>query len=405
MRKLFHWYKNSYAGLPTSVWLMATIQLVAATGTMVLSFLSIYLSQRLNVSTSETGLVVSSYGIGMLIGTWAGGYLTDRIGAFRVQQVSLLGSAVLLISLSFVHSLTQMCVGSFFWGICAASLMPANSAAMAFLCPEKVRTKGFVLNRLVNNLGATIGPVIGGVLAKFDYQYLFWIDGALCGIAGITLLWYFPKSQPSSIEPKSPVTRATTFWWNDKVFSVILISTLMVGFMVAQIFSTFGLYLKEACHLTELEIGFLFALNTIVIVAFQMPLTQFLERFHLAIVSALGGILVGIGFGLVPFGFGMTFLAFTVLVWTLGEMLVWPSLTTMISLRAPKDAQGRFQGMYGLSISIGMIIGPSLGSHLYAKYGGMTLWLVVGSMGIIAFASLFYLNSIWDGKRSCQNFE
>ena len=80
--------------------------------------------------------------------------------------------------------------------------------------------------------------------------------------------------------------------------------------------------------------GPLFAVNTVLIVLFQMVLTHGVERFPRGRVAAVGAAFLGLGFGLMPFGRGWLYGAMTVAVWTIGEMLFIPTATTLISLRA-----------------------------------------------------------------------
>jgi MFS family permease len=79
----------------------------------------------------------------------------------------------------------------------------------------------------------------------------------------------------------------------------------------------------------------------------------------------------------------------TVAVWTIGEMLFIPTLTTIVSLRATDENQGRYQSLLSLAFGLGFIIGPALGTRVYERFGGTALWL--GTAGLAAVVAPLFL--------------
>jgi MFS family permease len=153
--------------------------------------------------------------------------------------------------------------------------------------------------------------------------------------------------------------------------------------------------------LPEGLIGPLFAVNTVMIVLFQMVLTHGVERFRRGRVAAAGAVFLGLGFGLMPFGRGWIYGAMTVAVWTIGEMLFIPTATTIVSLRATEESQGRYQSLLSLAFGFGFIIGPSLGTRVYESYGGTAVWL--GTAGLAAVVAPLFL--VGEGPRNRRRAE
>ena len=137
-------------------------------------------------------------------------------------------------------------------------------------------------------------------------------------------------------------------------------------------------------------IGLAVAVNSGLIVLAQMVLTHGAERFRRGRVAAVGTILLGLGFGLLPLGRGFLYAAMTIVIWTFGEMLVLPTLTTMISLRAPEGGQGKYQGLFSLAFSVGNVLGPAVGMAAYDRLGAPVLWFGVAGLAA-AVASGFWL--------------
>jgi predicted MFS family arabinose efflux permease len=184
-------YRQAYRGLPRRAWILFAVNLVNSSGAMVIFFLSLYLTRDLGLSPARAGQALSLYGLGSLAGAFLGGWLADRIGSIKVQKASLTVCGVLLIVLGQVRSIWGILPLLFSLALFAGMLYPANATSMSHICPPELRVKGFALNRLANNMGATIGPAVGGVLALRSYRLLFWADGLTSLVAAgvFALLW------------------------------------------------------------------------------------------------------------------------------------------------------------------------------------------------------------------------
>lgn len=100
MRRLLFSYMNTFADLSKEVWWLAFITLINRAGTMVVPFLSLYLTKSLGFTLSDVGWVMSYFGLGSVVGSWLGGKLTDKIGFYKVMILSLGASGVFLSSFS-----------------------------------------------------------------------------------------------------------------------------------------------------------------------------------------------------------------------------------------------------------------------------------------------------------------
>ena len=104
MKSVITLYKNAFGGLSPAAWMLALVILINRSGTMVIPFLSVYLTSSLGFSLVETGWIMSMFGLGAIGGSFLGGWLTDKIGPFKVQLISLLGGGLMFLALSQVTS-------------------------------------------------------------------------------------------------------------------------------------------------------------------------------------------------------------------------------------------------------------------------------------------------------------
>jgi hypothetical protein len=118
------------------------------------------------------------------------------------------------------------------------------------------------------------------------------------------------------------------------------------------------------------------------IVIIEMVLLHALRKKNEMKIIALGACFLGTGFALLPLGRGFLFAAFTVAVWTMGEILTMPLTSTVASHRAGASA-GRYMGLLSLTFSLSMFIAPLAGNWLYGAVGGDALWPIVGGTAIL----------------------
>lgn len=384
LKRIFSLYRSAYSGLPKEAWMLSLVEFINRSGTMVFFFMTLYLTQVFQFTPTQAGQVISAYGIGALLGSYAGGKLTDAIGAYNVQKLSLAITGFTFILLGQLKSYWLITAVMFFMGVCSEALHPANATAMSQVCRPELRTKGFALNRLAINLGVSIGPVVGGYLALIDYKLLFWIDGLTCLLAAGVFMLFFKTARPAhESHADSPVNTPPQAVWRDFYFLKVLAFVFFLGVIFVQLFNTFPLFFRTVYGLKENRIGLLIAVNTVMIVLFEMLLMDALKKWPVGKMIALGALLLGGGFALMPLGSTFLFGCFTVAVWTMGEMLSMPALTTLIANHSDDAVRGKYMGLFSFAFALSMVVGPLLGARIYDSLGPSTLWFGCGAAGII----------------------
>ncbi|NNC71089.1 MAG: MFS transporter, partial [Flavobacteriaceae bacterium] len=177
-------YFNTFKGLSREVWWLSLITLINRAGTMVIPFLSLYLTKDLGLSLSKVGWIMSAFGLGSVLGSWLGGKLTDKIGYYKVMVFSLLSSGLMFIALQYFKSFESFLFGIFLLMLVADMFRPAMFVAMSAYSKPENKTRTVTLIRLAINLGFSAGPAIGGlIITSIGYNGLFWIDGITCFLA------------------------------------------------------------------------------------------------------------------------------------------------------------------------------------------------------------------------------
>lgn len=384
LKKVYYLYKEAYSGLPKEAWLLSVVEFINRSGSMVLFFMTLYMTRNFNFSTTQAGQVISGYGLGALFGSYLGGKLTDVIGAYNVQKVSLILTGAGFILLGQMRSYWLIWGMMFFVGLAGEALHPANSTAISQVCPPGLRTKGFALNRLAANVGVTIGPAVGGYLALVDYRWLFWVDGMTCFLAAAAFMLFFKTARPAQ-EPQDTSAPTPRSVWKDFYFLKVLAFSFFMAIVFVQLFNTFPLFFRSVYGFKENRIGLLITINTIMIALVEMILMDALKGKSLKKIISLGVLFLGTGFALMPLGRGFLYAGFTVVVWTMGEILSMPSLTALIANHSDDAVRGKYMGMLSFAFALAVTVGPSIGAAIYDSLGPNVLWYGCGGMGILLY--------------------
>jgi MFS family permease len=396
--RLLKLYTKSYSGLSKPAWVLAFVVLINRTGTMVLPFLSIYLREARGLTLEEVGIILSLFGAGALVGSFLGGWLTDRIGSFAVQTGSLIGGGICFLFLKEVETFEGLALGFFLTTIVTDSLRPANSTAVAQYAKKENLTRAYSLNRMATNLGFAIGPAIGGFLAAKNYDLLFYVDGISCIMAGLLFALYFlrlPKNKEkkevaideSQVKPLPP--------WKDFSFMIFIFLVAGYGTIFFQLFITLPLYYREVYLLPENQIGWLLALNGLIVFMVEMPLVAKLgNKVSLKRVVGLGVFFAGLGLLVLNVAEGIVILVLSVIFLSISEILAMPFMTSYTVQRADEKSRGRYLGMYSVGYSIAFIAAPAIGTFLIKSSGYTFLWYALSFFSVlVTFGLIKNLNA------------
>ena len=195
MREFIKLYLDAYKGLSTPAWMLALVMLINRSGAMVIPFLGVYMVNHLNFSLEDTGTVLSCFGVGAVAGSFLGGWLTDKVGHFKVQLSSLILTVPMFFVLPELNTVIKLAVGVFVLRLISETFRPANSVSIAYYSKPDNIIRSFSLNRMAMNLGFSIGPALGGFLAAVSYAFLFYGNAVAAFLSAILFFIYFRNSK------------------------------------------------------------------------------------------------------------------------------------------------------------------------------------------------------------------
>jgi predicted MFS family arabinose efflux permease len=433
------------AGLPREVWVLSAAAVVNKAGTMVLPFFVLYLTREADLSAREASVYVLLYGAGSLVASPFAGRFSDRIGPIRIMRASLFLSGAILLAFPFVRGRAAIAVMTFALSVAAESFRPANLAIFGDLVRPELRKAGFALNRLAVNLGMSIGPAIGGFLATFSFRWLFFADGATAIVAGVILAAStFPphrrsdhatpvEEAVSDLAPRRPARSAerrrvpirtvrvprTAEWASedalvtgavneresaahlDRRLLLFLAAFFPVVVVFFQHISSMPLYLVQDLKLSAAAYGLLFTVNTLMIVFLEVPFNLATLHWSHRRTLVFGAALCAIGFGTLAAAWNIWSVVATVVVWTVGEMLLFPGMANYLTAIAPERRRGEYMGLAQMMMGLAFMVGPWGGLQILARFGGRVLWVFMGAAGL---ASAALLSRVVEGRLSPEGY-
>ncbi len=383
-------YRKSFSGLSRDVWMLSLITLINRSGTMVIPFLMIYLTTQLGFTLVQAGLVMSAFGVGSLLGTYAGGWLTDRFGFYPTMFWSLFFNGVMFMFMLWAHSFWEFCIIVFLISLIGDAFRPAIMASLTAYGTHENHTRSLSLIRLAINMGIAIGPAAGGMVAiSLGYDWLFILDGATCIVAAL----FMRRVLQAKEEPEDYATEADEEGasiggsaYKDRLYLVFCIFLFLEMVCFMQLFTTLPVFYKEVYLLNESQIGLLLALNGLLIGVFEMPIIYLLERRYEKLdMIVLGAGLIALSYLLFVWFPGLTgVLIFSMLIITIGEIINFPFSNSFALGRSTRGRRGQFMGLYAMAFSAALILAPLMGTKIAEAYSFEVMWYAVGGLCVIA---------------------
>lgn len=381
--------RKSYSGLSRETWILALVTLVNRSGMMVLPFMTLYLTTDRNFSVSQAGIVAAFFGLGSLIGSLSGGWLSDRFGYFGVQLFSLIMGGISCVCLVWLNSFEAICIGMLVTSTLLDLLRPAMSSAISSFAKPESMTRSFSLIRMAVNLGAGIGPAVAGILVGYSFRLIFIGDGLTSIAAGIVLYFYFHAKIKSTTFTKK-VRSASASPLRSPVFMLYIMLCMFYAIIFFQLFCTLPLFYDQVHHLPKKDTGYLLALNGLIVFIFEMMLVFKLENTVHPKKIIISGVLLG-GLGLVMLNFfsSPVILIVSMIILSFSEIFAMPFMMTVAVSKANETNRGVITGMYSTAWSAAFILAPIIGTGIVTRWGFDELWWTMGAFSLITLTGFW----------------
>jgi MFS transporter, DHA1 family, tetracycline resistance protein len=401
------------------------ILLVNFVGTLgfsiVLPFL-VFVVMKFGGNAIVYGLLAATYPAFQLIGSPILGKWSDIYGRKKILLLSNVGTSIgwLLflfalflpsnsfnIHIAFLESfvvivpLLVLFLGRAIDGITGGNISIAN-AYLADLSSDSTRSKNFGKMAISSNLGFILGPALAGILGGTIYGAILPVLAALILslVTIIVIFFLLRESKPSSeemlvpeqgtirkafsqecrecyseISTKKPKLR-DVFKLKHISFLLVLYFLIFLGFNIY--YAAFPAHAAKDLKWSVTQLGIFYAVLSGIMVFIQGPvLRKALKKFSEEKLVIIGSIILGTNFILFVSN-NVVSVAMAIILFAVGNGLMWPSFMSILSRRAGSKLQGAVQGIAGSFGGLASILGLTLGGFLYNSIGAVTFLISAG---------------------------
>lgn len=377
---------RTVTGLDRDLRTLFVSTLLFRAGTMAFPFLGAYLLAQERYGAREVGLVVGAFGLGALLADVGAGLLLGRLRPVTVMLGGSVGYALVLSAVPLLSGVPALLAATLAWGMAYEIFTPAAYAQVVASSSPEQRKVAFSCNRLAINLGMGVGPAVGGVLFAVAPVSLFYVNAG-CVLASAVVLrsrgtatatataGVGAGDRPAEREPfrlVSPTVRDETRFWT---LFVLALPIHVVYALPPILLST---YVIEGVGLPAYWTSVVFVVNAVAIVLFEVPLNKAMAGVsHLRSLLA-GYVLAAAGFILTGVTSSGPLLALIALLWTAGEMIVFPALLSYVTHLSPPSVTNRNVSLYSAGVNVGFVTAPQIGAVLGGGRAPGTPWLLAG---------------------------
>lgn len=379
---------------PRQFWLLFWGMLInRGSVSMMWPFLTVYLNRELGISLVTVGLLLSVRALFSVISTGFTSTLMDRLGRKWVMIISLYASALVFVGMSFASDLTSWAILLAAHGFVLPIFNNGVNAMVADIVPNEHRAPAYALIRTVANTGIAIGPIIGGTVALISFQAIFIVVAVVYVLLGTLAIIVLNETRPTDIKPKRERFGGYNIILRDRTFLAFCFGYILTLAGTTQMFSLLPVYSSVNFGLVETEYSIFLSVNAVMVVFLQYLVTRITDRYPPRLIIALGGFIYAIGlYSIIP-GSALLHFTLSMIVFTLGELILTPTALKLVADMAPEDMRARYLGVLSLGYPLGSGIGPVIGGWLNDAIAPVAIWYGAGTLalaGAICFVLIAY---------------
>ena len=378
IQRLLHTYPHQF-------WVIFVGLVFSVSGvSMVWPFITIYMREQLQLPLATVTALISLESIMTVLATLVVGPIMDRFGRKRIMVLSLCVNSLSFFLLTQAHSLPQFAALSVLRGLFAPLYRVGANTMVTDLVSEEQRSSAFSLTRTSANIGFAVGPAIGGFIAASSFKTSLTVGGVILGVIFLASIFLLKETLPKEESGSTAQFQGYGTIWRDKQFMIFLAGDTLVKMGMVMMFNLLPVYAKENFAVPESHYGFIMTINATMAATLQLPATLLTKRYPPSLMLALGAVFYTLGLGSVALGSGFLHFAISMVIMTVGELILMPTAMTMVAAISPAHMRGRYMSLYSLTIGAAKGIGPVVGGILNDQIAPAAIWYGAATMAAMS---------------------
>ena len=363
------------------IWTTVALDLVGFG--IVLPVLPLY-ARKFHASPGVIGVMIASFSVAQLLCAPLWGRVSDRIGRKPVLIVSLVGTAVGSLLTGLAGGVALLFVGRIVDGASGASVSVAQ-ASVADLADPKDRARLFGLLSAAFGLGFVLGPALGGLFALVNARVPFFVAAAIAGVNAAVAIRRLPETHRVAPAPSPDVSAGVPVRQMPGVVELMAVSFLaLVAFSAFE--ATFALFNKARLGYGESSTYAVFVVIGVLIAANQVALVRpVVERMGERGALCTGLAVNAVGLSLLAGVHSTLELVPCVVLLTIGQGLITPTVASVVAGAAPPSDRGRVLGMQQSAGGLARVVGPAAAGVAFGRLG---VWVPAAGGAVVLAAGL-----------------
>jgi len=381
--------------MPREIWVLLFVRFVVSAGGFVVPFLAMLLSIKLGFDNAKAGIFMFAGTLVAASGLILGGKLGDTLGRRRtliLLQGATAAAFLVCAAMGFRSALPFVVM--FALGTLNGT-WPCINAMVADVAPPEHLKAAFSLLYWGNNIGFSVGPLVGGYLFAVAPRALFAGNALVLLLAMLAVLLFVrePGARAIQGETGTELPEPSTFavLRTEPVLALYAGLCVLSAFVYAQ--HTFALpyFLKDLLGDVQgpKAFGTVMAVNGITVVLFTVPMTLLTRGMPSLVGIVISSLIYIVGFGSYAFAHGLPFILGATAFWTLGEILGATNGNAFVAERAAPTHRARLNSVISAGYIAGSAVAPLAAGIVTRTWGTRTVWLPVA--GVAALTTLGYL--------------
>ena len=384
---------------PRQFWLMFLGMLISTIGaSMIWPFLLIYVSKRLNVSLTAVTSLLTLNAIFGIVFSFLGGPVIDRFGRKWIMAFSLAANGLAYVFLGHASTFQQFAILLGLAGAVNPLYRTTADTMMADLIPIEKRADSYALMRLSNNLGVSIGPLIGGFIASSSYTIAFYCAATGMITYSLLIILFAGETLPNRLNGVGKIqNNRERFGGYPKILKDVPFMSFVTNFTLTTIcavlmWTVMPVYANRIYHVLENDYKWIPATNAIMVVTLQTTITSKVKRFSPLLIMMAGAFFYMVAVGSVALATGFWGFWICIVIMTIGELLIMPTSSTYAAYLAPIEKRGRYMSLYSLGWPVASGIGPLIGGVLNDSIGPRSIWFGGATIGLLSVLFFLFLS-------------
>lgn len=390
LKKIFNEY-------PSQFWLVACGLLLSSAGSsMIWPFQLIYISKILSLPISSVATLIAISSATGLTASFVGGAIADRFGRKPVMLAAQAAHGLAFILMSQAHTYLGFVLPMTIMGAAMPLYAIGSDAMMADLIPSEMRTTAYAILRMINNAGIAIGPAIGGIIVAKSYNLAFYLAATGMLVYSVLLFVFARETLQRKVESEKPQKREKLAGY-ERIFAdgnfIAFVSAVSVGMIAPLIMWTLlAVYMNRYFGVPEYLYSWLPITNALMCVLVQYPVTMLTRRLRAKTAITLGMFVYALGVGSVAIMTGFWGFWLSMVIMSLGELILVPTGSKYVADIAPEDLRGRYVSVYWLTWGLARAVAPLVGGYLHDGIGPQAIWWGALVIGMVSTFGLYLLS-------------